>query len=756
VRSSSTEIRPSRGTPIAVKGALPSGVALYATAWEHLADELRHLDLVIQRQVLERGRAADSPLEQLKGLVISEEEVASLLSPRPEPPAAERRETGPFARLTEAAIRARRLIDERLRASVDRGVQLTLPLLSRLFQLSPLEEQCLIVCLGPEVDRKYDKLYAYLHDDVTRKKPTVDLVLHLLCRSAEERLAARAIFEPAAPLIRYALVQIASPHGDDPAPLLSRSLKLDDGITDLLLGFRWIHPRLEAFCRLSPVGARDLESAPPEVVDRLQSSLRAYFGEASTARKNLVFHVRGPYGAGKRALAAAAAETLGLPLLTAEVRKLPSDTGASLEPVRLLAREAFLQPAVLCVEGFDVLLAKAEERPGPLAALLESIEELSRVTFLVGGQSWRPEGHLGRSAFIEVDLGLPDDVERAGHWQRLASARSPASGIDLGTLAGKFRFTPGQIRDALDAAQTAAGWRDPRLGTITEQDLYAACRAISRPRLVALTRRVEPRHGWDDIVLPPDAHTQLREICAQARHRSLVFGEWGFGRKLSLGKGLSALFSGPPGTGKTMAAEIIARELGLDLFKIDLSQVVSKYIGETEKNLDKTFAAAEHGNAILFFDEADALFGKRSEVRDSHDRYANVEISYLLQKMEEYEGISILATNLKQHLDEAFLRRLQGIVEFPFPDADYRERIWRVVFPPETPLGEDVDFSRLAPEIKLAGGNIKNIALAAAFLAAEGSGVVHTAHLLHAARREYQKLGRSWSGREPIAQGALA
>ena len=222
----------------------------------------------------------------------------------------------------------------------------------------------------------------------------------------------------------------------------------------------------------------------------------------------------------------------------------------------------------------------------------------------------------------------------------------------------------------------------------------------------------------------------------------------GFYHKLSLGKGVTALFAGPSGTGKTMAAEIIANELGLDLYKIDLSGVVSKYIGETEKNLDRIFAAAENANAILFFDEADALFGKRSEVRDSHDRYANIEISYLLQKMEEYEGIAILATNLRQNLDESFVRRLAFTVHFPFPDEDSRRRIWAGIWPARTPLAPETDMDRLARRFKLSGGNIKNVALAAAFLAAGDGNLVTMEHLIHATRREYQKMGKVLSKTE--------
>jgi SpoVK/Ycf46/Vps4 family AAA+-type ATPase len=280
------------------------------------------------------------------------------------------------------------------------------------------------------------------------------------------------------------------------------------------------------------------------------------------------------------------------------------------------------------------------------------------------------------------------------------------------------------------------------------EDLYAACRLQSNRKLATLAQKITPHYVWDDIVLPLDRMEQLREICNYVKYRALVYEEWGFDRKLSLGKGLNALFAGPSGTGKTMAAEIIANELGIDLYKIDLSGVVSKYIGETEKNLARIFSEAETSNAILFFDEADALFGKRSEVRDAHDRYANIEIGYLLQKMEEYEGVVILATNLRKNMDDAFVRRMHFTVEFPFPDEKDRRRIWEKIWPEDTPCSPDLDLDFMARRVEVAGGNIRNIALAAAFLAADDGATgdssvgVDMCHLVRATRREYQKMGK--------------
>ncbi len=280
------------------------------------------------------------------------------------------------------------------------------------------------------------------------------------------------------------------------------------------------------------------------------------------------------------------------------------------------------------------------------------------------------------------------------------------------------------------------------MGRLTNAGLFAAARAHSNPRLSSLAHKIEPRYGWGDIILPGDQLALLQEIVATVRQRSRVLEDWGLGVKLVPSWGVTVLFAGPPGTGKTMAAEVIANELGLDLYKIDLSSVVSKYIGETEKNLERIFSEAASSNAILFFDEADALFGRRSEVRDSHDRYANIEISYLLQRMEAYDGVTILATNLRANLDEAFTRRLQFAVDFPFPEDADRLRIWQTLLPSEAPYDPHIDWRFFATRFKLAGGNIRNILVSAAYLAASDGGQVTMTHLLHSTRRELQKMGR--------------
>lgn len=382
-------------------------------------------------------------------------------------------------------------------------------------------------------------------------------------------------------------------------------------------------------------------------------------------------------------------------------------------------REAALFRAVAHLDGVDEIDETVWRR-----AVLRSVAGAGPVV-LAGRQPWTAEPGFG---VTPVSFGHLDADDRRACWLAHLESRAVAAD-DVNLLAQRFALTPGEIEAA---AMASTGDTLP--------ELTRAARLQTGHKLAALADRVVTVATWRDLVLPDDALASLRELCATVAGRERVLGDWGFGRTLSRGTGVTALFSGPSGTGKTMAAEVVANDLRLDLFRIDLSCVVSKYIGETEKNLRTIFAAAESANAVLLFDEADALMGKRSEVRDAHDRYANLEVAYLLQAMETYRGVAILATNLRHHLDDAFVRRLAFAVHFPFPDETSRLRIWQGIWPAATPLADDVDLAVLAQRYKLGGGNIRNIALAAAYLAQPQP--IAMRHLLHAIRREYQKLGK--------------
>jgi MoxR-like ATPase len=605
--------------------------------------------------------------------------------------------------------------------------------LRALAGLTDLDVGLLLVALAPELDLKYERVFAYLQDDVTRKRPTVDLALGLLAPAWEDRLRARARLSPTAPLLRHRLLRLTEDPGHRDPPLLSRYLKPEDRVVDFLLGSDELDPRLAPFARATGPRARLDALLLPE-------ALRARLRGLACGAAEGVFYLQGPYGVGKRSVAEAVCAEAGRGLVVVDAGRMAGLDAAAFDDLAgTAAREALLRGAALYWEGFDALLAD-DRRAQRESALREARE--GGLVFLAGEEGWQPADDLAGVPFYRVALPRPEYADRMRMWAAQLNGDGSAPGVDVAELANRFRFSGGQIRDAAAGARSLARLRDPEGGRLSMEDLNAACRVQSSPRLSSLARRITPRYGWDDIVLPPDRREQLREIANSMKYRSLVLQEWGFDRKLAMGKGLNVLFAGPPGTGKTMAAEIVAAELGLELFRIDLSGVVNKYIGETEKNLSRIFAEAETSSAILFFDEADALFGRRSEVRDSHDRYANLEVSYLLQRMEEYEGVVVLATNFRKNMDEAFVRRMHFTVDFPFPSERERLRIWEAVWPDELPRDPGIALDVVARRLELAGGNIRNVALAAAFLAADGGGVVTAEHLVRAARREYQKMGK--------------
>jgi ATP-dependent 26S proteasome regulatory subunit len=609
--------------------------------------------------------------------------------------------------------------------------------LCRAAGLTELDAGILLIALAPEVDLKYERIYAYLQDDVTRRRPTVDLALGLLCAEWDERVAVRARLDVSAPLLSRGLLRLAGDPAQNDPPLLSRFLRPVARVVSFLLGsdepdaaIMGLCTAIEPAARLEDVLLPDLMKYAPEAVVR------------DVDGGTTLVHLRGPYGVGKRTTAEAFCRAIDLPLLVVDVARLLAADDAAAR-VGDVAREALLRGAALLWEGFDLLLP--DEPRAVRDAVLRAAEGRG-VTFLAGEEAWEPADAPAGQGFYPVRLERPAYPDRVRLWRALLEGEGDA--VDVEALANRFRFTGGQIRDAIDSARSLARVRAPADGRVSMDDLEAACRARSTPHLGALAEKVEPSHEWDDLVLPPDRTQQLREIAMTMRHRARVYHEWGFDGALSLGKGLNVLFTGPPGTGKTMAAGIIAGALGLDLYRIDLSMLVSKFIGETEKNLARVFTEAEASNAILFFDEADALFGRRGEVRDSHDRYANLEVAYLLQRMDEYEGVVILATNFRKNMDDAFARRMHHAVDFLLPGERERLRIWERVFPAATPRDPGLALDHLARRLEISGGSIRNIALSAAFLAADAGGVVRMEHLACAARRELQKLGKSVSKRE--------
>ena len=713
----------------------------YVSSLDHVFAELRRIELTLRLELLrmrrDAGRAAD---DRFQGLYVSDQEVYDVVGgPSLLQEGSVVRPTEPeLASLVDAINRRQVEITARTRESLNNGLVLRLHELAGMFELSAFDVDVLLICVLPELDLRYQRLYAYLQDDVTKKSPTVDLVMRLLAESPGARLSAREAFSPEAPLIRYHLIRLHDEPAQRTTPLLARSLQADERTIGYLLGTDRLDARLLPFCRLVDPQLRlhdiILASETSSHLDKLIAHVR---------HEGLICHLHGAYGVGKQATAEAVCSELGRSMLVVDVEAMIAADAPFRLLVHLVFREGRLQNAAIYFDGYDLLLSEERAIKPEYESIISELDDYPQWVFLAGSKEWQPKGILHSKPFIDVELPIPSYSDRLQLWEVECGGDAPLTDdISIPELAGKFRLSGGEIQDVMATARSLAQWRDPDNGVATTQDLYKACRKQFRGTLHTLARKIQPKYHWDDIILPRDQMEQLHEICGYIEHYHTVYGDWGFDRKLSTGKGLNVLFAGPSGTGKTMAAEIMANELGLDLYKIDLSAIVSKYIGETEKNLDRIFREAQTSNAILFFDEADALFGKRSEVRDSHDRYANIEMAYLLQKMDEYEGMVILATNLRKNMDDAFARRMHFAVEFPFPEETDRYRIWQSIFPAEAPLAVGLDLSFLARQFKITGGNIKNIALGAAFLAAQDGGCVTMQNLIRATKREYQKMGK--------------
>jgi hypothetical protein len=580
--------------------------------------------------------------------------------------------------------------------------------LVRAFHLSPFERDVVLLCAGVELDSALATACAAA---TAQSQPTFSVALAVLPDAHWSALT------PAAPLRAWHLVEVGSG-----STLTNSPLRIDERILHFLTGIATLDER----CRAAATSVASDAALPPSH-ERIAES---------TAERLLRFHgeemprieLCGTDPSGARAVAASIAARTGMQLFAIQIDDLPASPAERELLARLWTREALLAGAALLIETHR---AGADIRKGA-AAFADRIDSLVFVSTrepLAGGRrhAWR------------VDVSRPARNEQRELWRRFAADRGTELDGEVDRLVEQFDFGA----NAIDAATAyALAVPDGDRG----ETLWEACRLHARPRMEDLAQRIVSAATWEDLVLPAMQHEMLQMLVVHIRQRSTVYEEWGFGARGARGLGITALFAGPSGTGKTLAAEVLANALQLDLFRIDLSAVVSKYIGETEENLRRVFDAAEEGGAVLLFDEADALFGKRTEVRDSHDRYANLEVSYLLQRMEAYRGLAILTTNMRSALDPAFLRRLRFIIEFPFPDAAQRNAIWRRSFPRAVPLGT-IDYSVLA-RLNIAGGHIRNIALGAAFLAAEDHESVGMKHLLRAARSEYTKVERSLTDAE--------
>lgn len=625
------------------------------------------------------------------------------------------------------AFRGLYLSDERVRRLLDEGRRIVVPefttepaeptgptrlgLVTMEFDLTELDAEILLIALIPDLDDRFEAFYGYLNDDVTRRRPSVGLALGLCGLSAADA-DARGRLGPSAPLRAGGLLLVEE--GD--RPFLSRELRVPDRVTSHLLGDDTPAPRIADL--LAPWhDVRDVSGVgdPGPLARGLDGGIH-------------LAYLREEQGGAGTALAASALTRTGRGTLGVDLERLAADPNPA-EAVRVLTREARLTGAGLVCGPIDALTREKPET-------IRRVADAPLPVILVGRAPWDATWSTRPPLLLHAPRVEP--AARAALWTKAYASAVPPD-LDVTGVLSPFLLSPDQIaRAARSAAQTSV-LDGAALGP---DHIRAGARAQNAAGLDRLARRIEPTVTWPDLVLPPDSLAQLRELTARARHRDLVLGEWGMRPGGGRGRGVTALFAGDSGTGKTMSAEVIAADLGLDLYTVDLSTVIDKYVGETEKNLERIFSEAAGINGVLLFDEADAIFGKRSEVKDAHDRYANVESAYLLQRMESFDGLAILATNLRANLDDAFTRRLDLVIDFPVPDVEQRLLLWERSLGPVLPRSAGLDLTFCAESFELAGGNIRSVAVTAAYLSAESGEPVTMPDLIRGVQREYQKLGR--------------
>ncbi|BAY81567.1 AAA ATPase central domain-containing protein [Calothrix parasitica NIES-267] len=602
------------------------------------------------------------------------------------------------------------------------------------FGLSTFERDILLLCAGVELDASFGSLIADIQGDSQRNYPTFSLALAVL------ESAYWGALTPESPLRKWRLIEIGGGN-----TLTTSPLRIDEKILHYLTGIYHLDSRLKGIATL----INTEEQLVPSHQQLAMQMVNTWYLAAPEQKILPILQLCGNDSTSQRAIASTICSKIDFLPYTISVELLPNETEHLNSVKSLWEREFTLNNAALLLEwdNYDGNDPKQER------AINQFIETIQAPVIIIS-QERRRQRHR---SIITFDVDSPTSTEQRLLWQQSLKEFAPDISSEVENLVSHFNLSTPAIRSACLKARSIGkeggvwGERgEGEEGEVISQSshtshtphtlLWDICRTQARPRLDELAQRMDSGGEWDDLVLPAMEKQVLRDAADQLRQRTKVYEEWGFGGKGKRGLGISALFAGGSGTGKTMAAEVLAQEMRLDLYRIDLSAVVSKYIGETEKNLGRVFDAAETGGVILLFDEADAIFGKRSEVKDARDRHANMEVAYLLQRMEAYPGLSILTTNLKNSIDQAFLRRIRFIVQFSFPDANQRAEIWRRVFPKNTPT-EGLDARKLA-RLNVAGGNIRNIALNAAFIAAQAGEVVQMQHILQAAKSEYTKMER--------------
>ena len=607
-------------------------------------------------------------------------------------------------------------------------------MLMQRLKCSAFEELAVLLAYAPELNRKYERVFAFLQDNLKADRATVGLCADMY--GLVEHIGNAEVFalsDRASDLNRYVLTG----SGDG----LRRSLSLRETALNYLTGSEYLPGQLSAFCEVSFLKKAVLPTVRKDEAVQVERIFREY--TSGSCLQGSILELTGAEGSGRKFLISYASGRTGHPVLFIDSRVLALQT----PEIRLsllddIVSWAFLNGGVPAFRHFEFADYSPADRQNLVLSILHRIDGTIPLAAVCSENILRLPGESFR--LILIELPVCNLTEQKALWTAFLKGNEFAAGkdIDVQALASTYSMTPGQIRQTLTAAAAEAVSTGNK--SISTDNIMSGVRVMCRPRLSGLAEPLKASFTWDDLMLGTDQLRLLHELCGRIKYRFQVNEEWGFNKKLPYGKGVSVCLYGPPGTGKTMTAQVLAREFGLDAYRIDMSRILDKYIGETEKKLAELFDAARDCNAVLFFDEADALFGKRSEVNDSKDKYANAETAYLLQRMEQHNGVSILATNAVQNFDEAFKRRISFMVNIPMPDADIRKKIWHSVFPEEAPLsGVDLDF--FAEKYELSGSSIKSVAVSSAFLAAAENSEITKNVIGQALKEEYLKTGRIFS-----------
>jgi hypothetical protein len=739
--------------------------------WEHLEAQFARLDILLQREICRWELAGQDSHDEYRGMYLSPGEANRLLERPLATSWGQSVELAPEveARFCQNLATATQRVHELGEKLQSQGVRPYLTQIADVFHLDPCAQDILLLTLAPAFDSRYEQIFGFLQDNVRLKRPSIRLALSLFGAPGLSRYTLAKYFGADEPLCKYGLIELITEAPPANEHWIHQTLHISDTVVAWVMGYYRPSTHLQDHIQLLsvPVCESEHEFAREKAnrllhlfdhsYDPLHDPLpdKAMTPQAST--KVPLIAMFGVDQICQQSTAALLAAHAKRPLLTIALDKVVSEDFPIRRAIRHILRDALLTGSFLLLTGWQVCL-DSDLIAEP--AILQELCAHPGIIFLSSLPRWQARLVVRERSIWWEEFALPTSAERLSRWLLFLHQCREAEGAltsnplgkisvtlkdktideqELAQLTGRFILTTDQIRDAVTAARDRA-WHAQR--DLNVEDLYSSARAYSNPRLATLARKVTSRHAWDDLILPADQLGILHELIKTIQNRVKVLEQWGVGQKLTSSNGVTALFTGPSGTGKTLAAALAASVLELDLYKIDLSSLVSKYIGETEKNLERIFSEAATSNAVLFFDEADAIFGKRSEVKDAHDRYANIEVSYLLQRIESFDGVIILATNLRANLDEAFARRLQFSIDFPFPQAADRLRIWKTLFPAELPRSPDLDLALMAERFELTGGNIRNIIVTAAYLAATDGNCVTTKHLLHGTRRELQKIGR--------------